>query len=141
MHKLYASIVFVLVSLFTPLASFADEASQLKAQQTITNQLEAFKVGDDAKAYSYAAPRVTQFFPDVASFMAMVKNGYQPVYKPLNYNFGRTRELGGDQIAQELLVTGPDGKPWTALYTLVKMPNGDWLITAVQIAPGDDSSA
>ncbi len=141
MHKLVAALVFSIVTFFASTAMFADEASQLKAQQTITNQLEAFKAGDDIKAYSYAAPRVTQFFPDVASFMAMVKNGYQPVYKPLNYNFGRTRELGADQIAQELLVTGPDGKPWTALYTLVKMPNGDWLITAVQIVPGDDSSA
>ncbi len=124
----------------TPLA-FADEASKKAAQDTIRGQIEAFKAGDDAKAFSYAAPNIHMFFPDVQGFMAMVKKGYQPVWNPKNYDFGRTKEPRDGQIIQELLVTGPDGKPWTAIYTMSRDPGGAWLINGVQIVPGDDSSA
>jgi hypothetical protein len=141
MRKFITVITVLLAFLFAPSLAFADEAGQLKAQETIKNQIEAFKSGDDAKAYSFAAPRVTQFFPDVAAFMDMVKRGYQPVYNPQNYNFGRAKDLGDGQVVQEVLVTGPDGKPWTAIYTMIKMPTGEWLINGVQIVPGEDTSA
>ena len=123
-----------------PLA-FADEASIKASQETIRGQIEAFKAGDDAKAFSYAAPNIHMFFPDVQGFMAMVKKGYQPVWNPKNYDFGRTKEPKDGQIIQEVLVTGPDGKPWTAIYTMTRDSNGAWLINGVQIVPGDDSSA
>jgi Domain of unknown function (DUF4864) len=119
----------------------ADEAATKAAQGTIAGQIEAFKAGDDAKAYSYAAPNIQMFFPDVQGFMAMVKKGYQPVWKPQTYDFGPAKEADNGQISQEVFVTGPDGKPWTAIYTLVRGPKGDWLINGVQIVPGDDSSA
>jgi hypothetical protein len=141
MRSFFTAIAFLASVLILQSPAYSDEAAQLKAQETIKNQIEAFKSGDDAKAYSYAAPRVLQFFPDVMTFMDMVKKGYQPVYNPQNYNFGRAKELGDGQLVQELLVTGPDGKPWTAIYTMLKMPNGDWLINGVQIVPGDDTSA
>ena len=141
MPKLFALIAFILATLAFPLSAQSDEAAQLKAQETIKNQIDAFKSGDDVKAYSYAAPRVTQFFPEVSAFMDMVKRGYQPVYNPQSYNFGRAKELSDGQVVQEVLVTGPDGKPWTAIYTMIKSQNGDWLINGVQIVPGDDSSA
>ena len=119
----------------------ADDAAKKAAQGTITGQIEAFKAGDDAKAYSYAAPNIQMFFPDVQGFMAMVKKGYQPVWKPQTYDFGPTKEADNGQIIQQVFVTGPDGKPWTAIYTLVRGPKGEWLINGVQIVPGDDSSA
>jgi ABC-type transporter MlaC component len=141
MRNILTAFAFLLFAFLSQSPAFSDEASQKQAQETIQNQIEAFKSGDDAKAYSYAAPRVLQFFPDVMSFMEMVKKGYQPVYNPQNYNFGRAKELADGQLVQELLVTGPDGKPWTAIYTMLKMPNGDWRINGVQIVPGDDTSA
>lgn len=132
----------VILSLFVFASSVrADDAAKKAAQATITGQIEAFKAGDDAKAYSYAAPNIQLFFPDVQGFMAMVKKGYQPVWKPQTYDFGPAKEADNGQISQEVFVTGPDGKPWTAIYTLVRGPKGDWLINGVQIVPGDDSSA
>ena len=119
----------------------ADDASKAKAQDIIRGQIEAFKSGQDAVAYSYASPYVKGFFPDVSIFMDMVKRGYQPVYNPKNYDFGRVKEPADGTVIQEVLVTGPDGKPWTALYTLVRQPDGAWKINSVQLLPGDDSSA
>lgn len=141
MQKILAAIALIGSLLFSTMSSFSDELEHRKAQETIANQIEAFKAGKDADAFAFAAPRVSQFFPDVASFMDMVKKGYQPVYNPQSYSFGRSKDLSDGQVVQEVLVTGPDGKPWTAIYTMVKMKTGQWLINGVQIVPGDDSSA
>jgi Domain of unknown function (DUF4864) len=139
-HIFQRLFLILLILAAIPLA-FADEAAKRAAQETIRGQIEAFKAGDDAKAFSYAAPNIHMFFPDVQGFMAMVKKGYQPVWNPKNYDFGRTKEPQDGQIIQELLVTGPDGKPWTAIYTMTRDTSGAWLINGVQIVPGDDSSA
>ena len=119
----------------------ADETAQKQAQDIIRGQIEAFKSGQDAAAYSFASPMVKGFFPEVSIFMDMVKRGYQPVYNPKNYDFGRTKEPADGTVIQEVLVTGPDGKPWTAIYTLVRQTDGSWKINGVQLLPGDDLSA
>ena len=73
--------------------------------------------------------------------MKMVKQGYPQVYSPKNYDFGRAKEPVAGKVVQEVLITGPDGRPWTALYDIVRQADGTWKINGVQILPGDDSSA
>ena len=51
---------------------------------------------------------------------------------PQNYAFGKSEEMGGGKIAQQVLLTGPDGKEYEALYTLELQPDGVWRITGVQ---------
>ena len=118
-----------------PLAAHADSADRA-VQTTIDGQIEAFLAGDNERAYSFAAPSVKRFFPNPDAFVGMVKAGYEPVYAPRNYSFGRFGERG-DSAFQEVLVTGPKGREWIAVYTLRKQGNGDYLITSCQIAPSN----
>lgn len=121
-------------------AALADEAAETDAQMTIQNQIQAFRAGDDARAYSYAAPSIAQFFPTVDSFMAMVKGGYAPVWNPQNFEFGKSKEVGSDQVLQEVEVIAKDGSFWKALYTLIKLPDGSWKINGVQLLKADGAS-
>lgn len=133
--------IAVLAAIASASVSLADDTAKAKAQDIIRSQIEAFKSGQDALAYSFASPTIQGFYPDIPVFMDMVKRGYAPVYAPRNYDFGRTKEPSNGVVVQEVLVTGPDGKPWTAVYTLMRQPDGAWKINGVQILPGDDSSA
>lgn len=110
----------------------ADDA----ARSAIDGQIAAFRADDGERAFSYAAPGIRRMFGNSARFMSMVKQGYQPVYAPRDYSFGRTAERDGT-VYQEVLVTGPQGKEWTALYTLSRQPDGSLLITGCQIAESD----
>jgi hypothetical protein len=67
-------------------------------------------------------------FPTVGSFMAMVRQGYGPVYRPGSYKFGELKETGG-QIEQYVDIVDGNGEFWTARYTLKKQPDGSWKIT------------
>ena len=135
-----SAVTSVALFLSTSTLAAAGDAEQYAAQQVIQNQIEAFKGGRDAEAYSYAAPTIKGYYPDVAIFMDMVRRGYPQVYAPQSYDFGRVKENPDGTIAQEVKVIGPDGKSWTALYSLKQMPDGSWKINAVQLIPGNDQA-
>ena len=120
--------------------AFAGDAEVRSAQQTIENQLRAFSNNDNATAYSFAAPNVQRIFPSVDIFMGMVTSGYQPVHKPRSFAFGKSEEMGGNKVAQQVMVVGPDGKDYEALYTLELQPDGVWRITGVSLRASNSLS-
>lgn len=111
----------------------AGEAEVKAAQGSIDAQLRAFQAGDDALAYSFAAPNITRIFPTVDAFMGMVTNGYQPVAKPKSFSFGKVEELATGSIVQQVLIVGPDGKDYEAVYTLERQADGMFRITGVSL--------
>lgn len=114
-------------------AARAGEAEVKAAQATIDGQIRAFLAGDPATAYGYAAPNIQRLFPTVDSFMGMVTGGYQPVYRPRTYAFGKVEQTGPTSIVQEVLVVGPDGKDYQAVYTLELQADGVFRITGVSL--------
>ena len=101
-------------------------------QQVIQGQMNAFKVDDWSAAFAYASPSIQTRFESPQIFSQMVTQAYQPVYRPGNFAFGRSK-IAGDLIMQEVLITGPDGKDWTAIYQMQKQPDASYKINGVQI--------
>ena len=135
MKSAYANPVATLLSAIliwgaTSLPVRAAESSA--AQVVIDSQITAFRNGDHAQAFSYAAPGLQRMMRSQDNFIAMVKQGYGAIYGARNWSFGRSRSDGGT-LYQEVLLTGPDGNGWTALYTLRQEPDGSWRIHGVQM--------
>ena len=114
-------------------------ADATATQQVIDDQLKAFSSGDHARAYSHAAPSIKRVFPTVEQFIAMVRNGYDPVYAPGDYHFGRNVFLYGE-VYQEVIVTDGTGRQWQAVYTLKQQEDGSWKITGVKLNPHKGAS-
>jgi hypothetical protein len=126
---LTASLTALLFSL-TP--ARADDAAT--ARSVIESQINAFLNDDMAAAYSFAAPSIKRMYPDQNRFFDMVKRGYQPVYRPGNFAFGRYKGAqDGSGMVQEVIIQGPDGQDWTALYSLERQPDGSFKINGVQM--------
>jgi len=118
------------------LASFpalAGEAEVRAAQSAIEGQLKAFQSNDGALAYSFAAPNVKRIFPSVDIFMGMVTSGYAPVRRPQTFAFGKVEELSSTSIVQQVMIVGPDGKDYEAVYTLELQPDGMFRITGCSL--------
>ncbi len=129
------------VLLITAGAASADEAGdRASVRAVIDAQISAFRSDDGATAYSLATPRLREIFPSVDVFMSMVKSGYAPVYRPKSVTFGRVQDIPGG-FAQEVFVVGPDGDPYTALYTLEKQPDGSLRISGCRIIKSSGESA
>jgi len=111
------------------------------ARYVIKQQIIAFLNDDVESAYSFTAPGIQKVFPEPQRFFDMVKQRYEPVYRPGNYAFGRALgEADGGTIAQELLITGPKGKNWRAVYVLERQDSGDYRITGVRLSSIKGSS-
>lgn len=118
--------------MLTPSTARADDAAD--ARLIIESQIDAFLSNDATTAYSFAAPAIKQIYPDESRFFDMVKRGYQPVYRPGNFAFGRSKAAAdGTGIVQEVIIQGPDGQDWTALYSLERQPDGSFKINGVQM--------
>jgi hypothetical protein len=107
-------------------------------QAVIQQQITAFLNDDAETAYSFASPTIRGKFLNRDTFFDMVKRGYAPVYRPGNFAFGRSK-VSGDMVVQEVLISGPDGKDWTALYQVLRQPDGSYKINGVHMvrsAPG-----
>ncbi|MEQ9607789.1 MAG: DUF4864 domain-containing protein [Kiloniellaceae bacterium] len=107
---------------------------------TINAQLDAFQRDDGAGAFSYATPALRQLFGTPENFMAMVRGGYQPVYRPRSVEFLDARIIEG-RIGQAVRFVGPDGSAVIALYTMEQQPDGSWRIAAVHLIPSDELSS
>ncbi len=123
----------IAASLFIANTGFSGETEIKAAQRCIEAQLDAFLAGDNALAYSYAAPNIQRIFPTVETFMGMVANGYQPVARPKNFAFGKSEETRVGSVTQQVLLLGPDGKDYEAVYTLELQPDGFFRITGVSL--------
>lgn len=138
-------IAGVLVALLLAALTFAAPAraetlgdgDRSAIQSLITSQIQAFQRDDGTAAYGYASPTIHSMFTTPEDFMAMVKSGYQPVYRPRSVTMGPLvdSEMGP---LQKVFVTGPDGKNYIAVYSMQRQPDGSWLINGCSLV-GDDS--
>ena len=111
------------------------------ARLVIESQISAFLKDDADLAYSFASPKIKNVFPDKEQFFAMVRKSYEPVYHPGNYAFGRNKILSdGAVVLQEVLISGREGKDWTAVYELGKQPDGSYKINGVQMLKNTTST-
>ncbi|TPL88013.1 DUF4864 domain-containing protein [Mesorhizobium sp. B2-3-14] len=131
---------FAFVSLMLAFQASAGDAKIKAGQAVIDSQLKALIADDGAKAYSFAAPNVKQIFPTVDAFMNMVTNGYPPVRKPQSYAFGKVEQTGPGSIVQQVLIVGPDGKDYEAVYTLQQQPDGTFQITGCSLRASNSLS-
>jgi hypothetical protein len=125
-------------------AAFAQSISETEKtefQRIIAAQISAFRADDGPTAYSFAAPVVRNIFPTPEIFMSMVKRGYPQVYRPQSFNFTEALIDPMGRPAQKMLVVGPDGKTYEALYSMEKQPDGTWRISGCTLleVPGLDA--
>jgi hypothetical protein len=138
------SILAIVLWGFMSLASLADSisaADKAEFQRIITAQITAFKADNGPAAYDFAAPVVRNIFPTPEIFMTMVKQGYPQVYRPQSFNFTEALIDPMGRPAQKMIVVGPDGKSYIALYSMEKQPDGTWRISGCTLLeiPGLDA--
>jgi hypothetical protein len=117
----------------SPAVAFAfTDSDRAESRAVIERQIEAFRHDDGAAAFAFASPELQTLFRDPDHFMAMVRNGYQPVYRPKNFSFSGVTE-SEEGLTDTLTIEDADGQSWTAVYTLAKQPDGSWRITSCHL--------
>lgn len=96
-------------------------------RSVIRQQMDAFLADDGRRAFSFASPRIRRRFQSPDIFMAMVRRGYAPVYRPRQVAF-RTLVIEDGRPVQRVLIVGPDNQPVIARYIMQQQPDGRWLI-------------
>lgn len=135
-----AFLAFAVLALVAPVPGSAQPSGDAPATiaRLIERQIEAFRQDDGALAFSLASPNIQRKFGTAETFMRMVAEGYQPVYRPRSLKFLELIERDGT-IVQRVMVEGPDGRLYLALYPMVLLEDGTWRIDGCYLlrAPGE----
>lgn len=122
----------VLTAAFTTSLTHASEAEdQKETRAVIEAQLEAFQQGDAPKAFSYATPNIQTMFGDAATFMQMVRDGYDVVYRPASVRFVKF-ETDGMNALHAVQMIDRQKTLWNVYYVLQKRPDGSWRISSCE---------
>ena len=116
------------------------DGDRTEIRRIIQDQVDAFRRDDGNAAFGLASPDIQRMFGTSGIFMDMVRQGYQPVYRPKVFDFREIVELQG-QVAQKVHVVGPDGKPVTAIYPMTQLPDGSWRIDGCYLQAPDEHQA
>lgn len=108
-------------------------AQEDPVQQTILNQIEAFKADDFATAFNFASPSIKSIFMSPENFGMMVKNGYPMVHRPGSVRMMEQREIAGN-LWQKVMITDQAGRTHVLDYQMIQTPEG-WQINGVQLLP------
>lgn len=133
-------LLALLVLLTAPGAHAQTDADRGAIQGIISQQLEAFQHDDATAAFSFASPMIQHMFGSPENFMAMVGRGYPPVYRPRQKTFGPLETTNGELI-QKVELVGPDGRSYTALYTMEQQPDATWKINGCRLVDSDKVDA
>ncbi len=132
--------IFMMMSAAVRAESLSSE-DKSAFQSVISGQIDAFRADDGPRAYGYAAPMIRQIFPNPDVFMNMVRQGYQPVYRPQSFKFGDAGLSASGRPIQKVTVVGPDGITYEAIYTMERQPDGSWQINGCAIVRAPEMGA
>lgn len=130
----------VMLALVLPAQAQVSTSDQTAIREVIERQVEAFRRDDGAAAFGYASPNIQGMFGTAETFMDMVRQGYQPVYRPRVFEFREIVTLQG-MVTQKVHVIGPDGRPVTAFYPMTRLPDGSWRIEGCILRAPDEHQA
>ena len=125
--KILVAAALMLMSGAVAFAADVTDADKAQIETIIRLQMDAFQRDDGTEAFSYASPGIQKQFGTSAIFMMMVKQGYQPVYRPQSVTFLGV-EIKDGAVIQSVAVVGPDGASYTALYPMEQQADGTWRI-------------
>lgn len=139
MRRLLMLLVLVLLPAGAPAQEAPGPAEAAAIRQVIEAQLDAFQRDAAGEAFGYASPAIRMKFGDPGNFMRMVRQGYEPVYRPREVQF-RGLSMRRGQPTQEVFFVGPDGRAVLGLYLMERQPSGEWRIDGVILTAPPDLS-
>ena len=132
--RLMAALGLVLV-----LGSLPAAAQERGIEETIGQQLEAFKKDDFGTAFDFASPTIKNLFRTPENFGAMVRQGYPMVWRPGEVTYLEQREIAG-AIWQKVQIVDGTGRVHILEYQMIQTPEG-WQINGVQLLRQPDVAA
>lgn len=105
---------------------YPNDFDKMAIRTVISSQIEALKCQDGQQALSYATA-ARQRFGTGEQFLSMVRRGFPQLCMAQDTQFGELIFFQG-HWAQQVTVTGEDGKALSTLYVMQRAPDGTWRI-------------
>jgi hypothetical protein len=118
--------------------STVSHADREAIRSVVQAQLVALREDKAELAFSYATPEVQRKSGSPERFMAMVRQSYQPVYRPRAVFFQNVTLMDGVPI-QRVLFLDRNGAAVMAVFPMQRQVNGAWKIAGCMLYDGNSN--
>ena len=110
----------------------AEDAAAI--HQVVQSQLEALSKDDAAGAFELATPEKRTLIGDADSFLRLIKEEYNPIYRFQQAIFSEPTRVDGDAI-QVVRVTDSTSRVWLAVFWMQQGEDRSWKIDGCELLP------
>lgn len=110
----------------------AEDAAAI--HQVVQSQLEALSKDDAAGAFELATPEKRTLIGDADSFLRLIKEEYNPIYRFQQVIFSEPTRVDGDAI-QVVRVTDSTSRVWLAVFWMQQGEDRSWKIDGCELLP------
>jgi hypothetical protein len=110
----------------------AEDAAAI--HQVVQSQLEALSKDDAAGAFELATPEKRTLIGDADSFLRLIKEEYNPIYRFQQAIFSAPARVDGDAI-QVVRVTDSASRVWLAVFWMQQGEDQSWKIDGCELLP------
>lgn len=118
-------VLAVLMGVGGPARAEVSPADRAAIAAVIAEQLQAFRLDDAPRAFSFASPGIQGMFGTPENFLDMVRRAYPPVHRSTQGEFTTLTDEG--EVVQQVELFH-DGQWHTALYSMERSADG-WRIS------------
>lgn len=122
---------WVLGAVFGMVSAGALLAQDSPIEAVIAQQIQAFRVDDFARAFTFASPSIQGLFGSADNFRKMVTQGYPMVWRPAQVEFLALRSQDG-RLAQRVRIVDEEGLVHVLDYFMIPTDDG-WKINGVEL--------
>ena len=139
MRTLWASLVFAWLAV-APAGAEVTAADREAIERAVRGQIAAFQRDDAEAAYGFASATIQRLFATPELFLEMVRRAYAPLYRLAEARFSPP-VADESVIRQKVVLRGPDGRFWVALYAMQRQPDGSFRIDGctLEAMPGNET--
>jgi hypothetical protein len=119
----------MLAALLTASSVAAQDRENDAIQDVIDSQMQAFRSGDAASAFTFASPMIQSMFGTPDNFGLMVQRGYPMIWNSAAVDYLGVREVEGRTV-QRIRVRDAAGDTFLFDYEMIEGPEG-WKINGV----------
>jgi hypothetical protein len=110
----------------------AEDAAAI--HEVVQSQLDALSKDDAAGAFELATPEKRTLIGDADSFLRLIKEEYNPIYRFQHAIFSEPALVDGDAI-QVVRVTDSTSRVWLAVFWVQQGEDQSWKIDGCELLP------
>lgn len=103
-----------------------------RIRSSIRDHFQAVTARDAERLYQTLTPAIKDYYSNSSNFLRVLTTQLKPLANARDFSFAKIEREANDAV-QSVILTGPKGREWIAIFKLQRQSDGAWGIMECQV--------